>query len=472
VWVPESDWPEADIETDRRRVPRWLEREAAFFDPAQPLYVTRAPGRLDVMGGIGDYSGALVLELPIAAATWVAVQAQPTPEIVIHSDDIRALGGDSPVTVALADIVPDRPLGYQRAHALLAADPRRAWASYAAGALVVLHAELSKPLRHGLRMLVHSEVPVGKGLSSSAALEVAALEALARIVGAEIDDRELGLLAQKVENFVVGAPCGVMDQMTSANGRRDHLLEILCQPAEIVGHVPLPEGLELFAVDSGIRHAVSGADYGTVRAAAFMGYHMITTAAGTDFGGYLANVPLEDWEARYRALVPETMVGREFIARYQRTTDPATTVVPDRVYPVRASTQHGIAEHRRVQLFRQLLDGDPGSWPLLGDLMYASHDSYSACGLGSDGTDRLVALVKQAGPAMGLHGAKITGGGSGGAVAVLASRGARGTVEDIAKRYGQETGRAPAVYAGSSDGSRAFGVRRLLPSPPPVTPGA
>jgi L-arabinokinase len=466
VWVPESDWPDGDL--DRRRTLTWLAGQAAFFDPAQPLYLTRAPGRLDVMGGIADYSGALVLELPIAAATWVAAQPQPNPEIVIQSDDIGALGSESRVTLALADVVPDRPLPYQRAHALLAANPHRAWASYAAGALVVLHAELSKPLRHGLRMLVRSEVPVGKGLSSSAALEVAALEVLARLSGVKIDDRDLGLLAQKVENFVVGAPCGVMDQMTSANGRRDHLLEILCQPAEIVAQVPVPDGLELFGVDSGIRHAVSGADYGTVRAAAFMGYRMITAAAGTDFGGYLANVPLKDWEARYRALVPETMAGREFIARYQQTTDPATTLVPDRLYPVRASTQHAIAEHRRVQLFRQLLDADPGSWPLLGDLMYASHDSYSACGLGCDGTDRLVALVREAGPGMGLHGAKITGGGSGGTVAVLAARGASGTVDAIAKRYTAETGRPSAVYAGSSDGSRAFGARRLVPTSPGV----
>jgi galactokinase len=461
VWVPETDWPDGDL--DHRRALAWFGAQTAFFDPSQPLYVTRAPGRLDVMGGIGDYSGSLVLELPIAAATWVAVQANRRPEIVIQSDDIAALGGESRVTLPLADVVPDRPLDYERAHALLAADPRRNWASYALGALVVLHAERGKPLKHGIRMSVWSEVPVGKGLSSSAALEVAALETLARLVGEEIEDRDLGLLAQKVENFVVGAPCGVMDQMTSVHGRRDHLLEILCQPAEIVGQVRVPDGLELFGVDSGIRHAVSGADYGTVRAAAFMGYRMITAAAGTNFGGYLANVPLKDWSGRYQTLVPESMPGGEFIARYQGTNDPATRIDPDRAYPVRASTQHAIAEHRRVQLFRELLDGDAGSRPMLGDLMYAAHESYSACGLGSAGTDRLVALVREAGPDMGLHGAKITGGGSGGTVVVLAERGTSGTVEMIAKRYAAETGRPSAVYAGSSDGARSFGVRRLVP---------
>ena len=73
--------------------------------------------------------------------------------------------------------------------------------------------------------------------------------------------------------------------------------------------------------------------------------------------------------------------------------------------------------------------------------MYESHASYSACGLGSDGTDRLVALAREAGVARGIYGAKITGGGSGGTVAVLADAGARDTVRDIARRYGAETGR-------------------------------
>jgi L-arabinokinase len=95
--------------------------------------------------------------------------------------------------------------------------------------------------------------------------------------------------------------------------------------------------------------------------------------------------------------------------------------------------------------------------------MYASHASYSACGLGSDGTDHLVALVREAGPRLGLYGAKITGGGSGGTVAILGDSGARGTVGQIAEVYAGESGRASetAVYAGSSDGSRAFGVREL-----------
>jgi L-arabinokinase len=461
MWMPEIKWE--------------------FFDRSRPVTLTRAPGRLDVMGGIADYSGALVLEMPIAAATWVAAQPSDEPEVVIESDDIRALGGEATVTLRLADIVPEAPLAYERARALLTSNPGRGWAAYAAGALVVLHAELGKPLRHGLRLHVGSEVPVGKGLSSSAALEVATLEAVAPMVGAALSDRDIALLAQKVENFVVGAPCGVMDQMTSALGRRDHLLALVCQPAEVVGQLRVPDDIELLGVDSGIRHAVSGADYGTVRAAAFMGYRMITAAAGIDAGplspgrvviddglfkGYLANVPADDWRGRYRAQVPEQMLGGEFLARFQGTTDATTAIDPARSYPVRAATEHAIEEHQRVQEFHALLAGkgrvDEPTRVRLGELMYASHASYSACGLGSDGTDRLVAMVREAGPSLGLYGAKITGGGSGGTVAVLSARGARHNADVIAARYGRESGRGSTVYAGSSDGSRAFGVRTLM----------
>jgi L-arabinokinase len=450
------------------------ENRWSFFDRDRPVSLTRAPGRLDVMGGIADYSGAQVLEMPIAAATWVAAQASREPEVVIESDDIRALGGEPTVRIPLADIVPERPLAYERARALLTADPRRAWAAYAAGALVVLHAELDKPLRQGLRLLVSSDVPVGKGLSSSAALEVATLEAVAPLVGAALVERDVALLAQKVENFVVGAPCGVMDQMTSCLGRRDHLLELVCQPAEVVGQLPIPDDVALVGIDSGIRHAVTGADYGTVRAAAFMGYRMITAAAGVDarplspgrvaiddalFKGYLANVPANDWRARYRAQVPEQLLGADFLARFAGITDLATDIDPARRYPVRAATEHAIEEHQRVTEFRALLAGkrdvDEPTRVRLGELMYAAHASYSACGLGSDGTDRLVALAREAGPGLGVYGAKITGGGSGGTVAVLADR-REGAVASIADRYG-----GAAIYAGSSDGSRAFGARQV-----------
>jgi len=272
-----------------------------------------------------------------------------------------------------------------------------------------------------------------------------------------------------------------MDQMTAAAGKRDHLLELLCQPAEVVGHLPLPPTLDVFGIDSGIRHAVTGADYGSVRTAAFMGYRIVADTAGLAatvvapgrvtvddprFHGYLANVTPDEWQREFRDAVPARLTGADFLARFGGSTDVATTVDADRTYAVRAASEHPIFEHDRVRRFRALLAGGAATDDArvaLGQLMFESHASYSACGLGSDGTDRLVALVREAGPAAGLYGAKITGGGSGGTVAVLAAAGRRPLIDEIARRYQQETGREAAVFAGSSSGARAFGVREIVP---------
>ena len=116
----------------------------------------------------------------------------------------------------------------------------RHWAAYVAGALVVLARERGMALTTGARVLVESDVPEGKGVSSSAALEAAVMQALRRIARLDVPPRDMALLCQKVENLVVGAPCGVMDQMTAIRGEAGRLLALLCQPAEFEGAVPLP----------------------------------------------------------------------------------------------------------------------------------------------------------------------------------------------------------------------------------------
>jgi galactokinase len=97
----------------------------------------------------------------------------------------------------------------------------------------------------------------------------------------------------------------------------------------------------------------------------------------------------------------------------------------------------------------------------LGALMYESHDSYGRCGRGSPGTDRLVELVRAEGAAAGLYGARITGGGSGGTVAVIGRRDAADAIARVAAIYARETGHRPHVFAGSSPGVVAFGTRTI-----------
>ena len=178
----------------------------------------------------------------------------------------------------------------------------------------------------------------------------------------------------------------------------------------------------------------------------------------------LANVGRDTFRQLAPA-VPETIGGRDFLARYAGTTDLVTRVDAGRRYAVRTPTAHPIEEHERVTEWARQLNtvsapGGPDA-ARLGKLMYESHASYSACGLGSDGTDRLVALARAAGPLRGVHGTKITGGGSGGTVALLTDAGAGDAVRAIARHYAEETGRDAYVFEGSSPGAARIGAIRL-----------
>jgi L-arabinokinase len=254
-----------------------------------------------------------------------------------------------------------------------------------------------------------------------------------------------------------------MDQMTCVFGEPRALLALLCQPAELQAPVPVPEDVELWGLDSGERHAVGGSDYGAVRAGAFMGLRILSEHVEVP-GGYLANVSREQFEQELARQLPEEMTGDDFLARYQGTRDTATSVAPDRRYRVRAATAHPVHERWRVETFRELLLAPAGEARRrrLGELMYESHASYGRCGLGSEGTDRLVSLVRAEGAAAGLYGARITGGGSGGTVAVLGRRDAAPAIARVADAYERQTGHRPHVFAGSSPGVATFGSQSIV----------
>jgi len=454
-----------------------------LFDTQRELIIARAPGRLDVMGGIADYSGSMVLELPIAEAILVAVQKDDTRRLRVVSlmeNETRVVSFD----IQLADLERDgEPLEYDEALLFFRGDKTPHWAAYVAGVFVVLRRELGARFNNGARLLISSRVPEGKGVSSSAALEVGTMSAVAAAFDIEVEPRKLALLCQLVENLVVGAPCGVMDQMTSACGEENQLLALLCQPAELLGTISLPEDLAVWGIDSGVRHSVGGGDYGSVRIGAFMGYRIIADLSGltveqtgntvliTDprWRGYLANLSALEFRDEFAGRLPEKILGADFLERYGGTTDTVTSIEPEMNYAVRAPTAHAVYESDRVGKFAELLRRkfeDPGNRgeELLGELMYESHASYSTCGLGSEGTDELVKLVRRAGVSNGLYGAKITGGGSGGTVAVLGKRDAAAAVAQVARSFADKTGHQPYIFSGSSPGSAAFGnliLRRI-----------
>jgi galactokinase len=429
--VPERQFPDADDFCERARRDRLFSSEIG-------ISVARAPGRLDVLGGFADYSGSLVLELPIASAALVAAQLQFDGRVLVVSGVRR-------IAVPARDLL-ELPLD-TLSRRLSGPD---AWAAYVLGPVALLAREHGLALL-GLRLLVSSNVPEGKGLGSSAAVAVATLQAVAASLRCRVPPRRLALLAQRAEQLVAGAPCGAMDQMTAVCGEAGELLALVCRPAEVAGSIALPPPLAVWGIDSGVAHAVSGVMYRRVRCAAFMGKALLGCA------DYLASLDPSDVDV---ARLPERLSGREFLRLHEGVEDPFSVVEPEVVYPVRAATLHPIEEQLRVRKFGELLSKPLSRRraDLLGELLYQSHVSYSRCGLGSPRTDALVHAVRRVGWQQGLVGARISGGGSGGSVVVLGREDAEPSVRALAEQLGA------GLVSGSSAGAAAFGVRELEPA--------
>jgi L-arabinokinase len=291
-----------------------------------------------------------------------------------------------------------------------------------------------------------------------------------------LDPLQVASLCQQVENRVVGAPCGIMDQVTSCAGQEGKLLRLLCQPHELQPPIQVPRGMRFIGINSNVKHSVGGLAYTRTRCAAFMA-HSIILQYMRDIGkaaarelqadpmqGYLANLDPDDYKKIFRPRLPENLKGGEFLLKYGSTIDTATRVQPDTLYPVQHAADHHVLEARRVQNFVNYLqqadrEQDPKlKGPLLdraGHLMYASHLSYTNDAmLGAPECDLLVDLVKKR-ERQGLYGAKITGGGSGGTVAILLEDNHRATaaIHEILVEYEMLTSLKPELFNGSSPGA-------------------
>ncbi len=446
---------------------------AGFFDSSADIFVARGPGRLDVMGGIADYSGSLVMPMPIAEATFAAVQKCPG-----NSIEIVSLVTDGATARRFLMSISDLCLaagGYETVRRWFGRKDH--WASYIAGVFFVLQTELDFDFQTGVRILINSNVPIGKGVSSSAALEVSTMQAVCAAYDITVEPQKLAILCQLAENKIVGAACGVMDQVAVHCGVENSLVSLVCQPASLRDPVPIPDGLEFWGLDSGVRHAVVGSNYSSVRVGTFMGYRIIADLAGLNaetirdgivkidddrWNGYLANVTPVEYEREFADRIPVTISGRSFLDRYNGTTDTIAAIEPEKLYSVKAPTEHAIYENYRVNQFAALLTKPINDATLkeLGELMFASHAGYASCGLSESGTDRLVEMVREK-KEEGLFGGRITGGGSGGTVVVLSRTGSRDVIEKIAKRYAAKTGRMPYIFHGSSPGCSDFGHLRV-----------
>jgi galactokinase len=349
-----------------------------------PRVRVRAPGRVNLIGEHTDYNGGFVLPMAIPQQTLV--------ELAPREDrTVRAFSANLPA----ADRLREYELGQEK--------PGRGWLDYVQGVTRMLRED--GHALGGFDVWLRSDVPPGSGLSSSAALEVALLRGLRECFGLTLDDVRIALLGQKVECDFVGAPVGVMDQMASSLAHGGTALFIDTRTLQYE-RVPLPPGIESIVINSGVTHSHAGGDYRVrraecERAAALLGVKQ------------LRDLPDEELP---RALALPEPLGRR--------------------------VRHVLTENARVLATVEALRA--GDLAALGPLLFASHasqrDDYE---VSVPETDLLVDLARAEPDVLG---ARLTGGGFGGSVVMLARAGKGADIASrIAARYTERAGRQATV---------------------------
>ncbi len=343
----------------------------------------RAPGRVNLIGEHVDYSEGFVLPMAIDRATFVAVA--PRDDGVVR---IRSLDRDERAEFGLDERDPR---------------PRGAWSDYAQGVALALARRVA--LR-GADLVVRTSVPIGAGLSSSAAFELAVGLALLAAAGETLPALELARAAQEAENGFVGLRSGIMDQLASAFGVRDHALLIDCCTQDVTP-VALPSDLAVVVADSGVKHQLAASAYNDRRAESEEAARLLGARSLRDIS--VAEL------ARRAAALPE---------------------------PLRRRARHVVTENARVlAAVSALRENDLAR---AGALMNASHDS-----LRDDyevSSPELDLLAETARGTPGVYGARLTGAGFGGAIVTLVRDDAvAGLVEALEAAYASRFGRRPAA---------------------------
>jgi galactokinase len=445
---------------------------AGFFNSGE-IVVTRVPARLDVMGGISDYSGANVCEGVLGGGMVIALQPRTDRTLRIRTMQANRVGLAVETRIPLDYFeMGEGFVTYEQMQALCKSNPLSSWVAYIGGSIFTLLKEQSIHLPFGFNMFLLSGVPMNVGIGSSAATEIATLYCLQSYLGLEIPESKLAQLGQLAENLVVGAPCGIMDQITVTSGRQGKLTHILCRPGSIMKEVEIPPDTAFIGINSMVKHSVGGPAYSDVRIGAFMGKRIINHVRaqhGEKPVQYLTELTADSFENNYRAALPETILGSEFLANYQSHDDPITRIQPDATYRVAGPTAHPVYENLRVLEFIAHLTAGRSERDLVaaGECMVASHASYrDNCQLSVPEVDFIVEAVCSRGPQKGLYGAKITGGGSGGTVAVFGQKDAlENEIPAITREYKRLTGLEAELFEGTSPGAIEFGAYRYSFSP-------
>src|SRR6185312_12914457 len=304
---------------------------ASFF-AAGEIRVTRVPARLDVMGGIADYSGANVCEAVLGHGVLLALQARTDRTLRIRTMQAAMKALPIETRVPLDYFKSGEGLAeYSDIRSFCQANPLANWAAYIVGSIFTLLKEEPVKLPYGFNLLLLSAVPMNVGIGSSAAVEIGTLSCLDAYLGLNLSPSRIARLAQMAENHVVGAPCGIMDQIAITSGREGCLTHILCRPGEVRGEVQIPPGTGFVGINSIVRHSVAASPYSDTRIGAFMGKQIINSIRarkGRANLEYLTELSTAELK-QYAEEIPDEVLGSKFLAKHKTHDDPVTKISPD-----------------------------------------------------------------------------------------------------------------------------------------------
>ncbi len=385
-------------------IPTLHERTAALRRAFQqrfgraPEVLVRAPGRVNLIGEHTDYNDGFVLPAAIDRDVLLAAAPRQDAHVRLWAID---LDEEDRFSLDAIERSPDRP-----------------WANYQRGVAAILQ-------RRGYRLsgadiAFSSTVPIGAGLSSSAAVEMAAALGFLTLAGQTMDRVQMALACQQAEHEYAGVPCGIMDQFISALGRAGHALLIDCRDLSY-RHVPIPAGACIVVADTGVRRELAGSEYRIRRAQCEEAVRLLQPALPGIRA--LRDVRREDLQ-RHGHLLPEAVLRR---------------------------ARHVVTENQRVLDAVAALER--GDLHRVGALLTASHESlredYEVSG------PELDAMVEAALAAPGCLGSRLTGAGFGGCTVSLVEEAAvEAFVRALTTGYRERTGREATVYVSqAADGA-------------------
>ncbi|MCX7872224.1 MAG: galactokinase [Verrucomicrobiae bacterium] len=359
----------------------------------KPRWVVAAPGRVNIIGEHTDYNDGFVLPMAIEKYTVIAAD-NASPNV---ANQINWACG---VTKKSAVIKIEKPIGKGE---------KGDWTNYIRGVLngfLELNAKIPS-----LDVYMYSTVPIGGGVSSSAALEVATATLMEIVTGRKLDKVDKALLSQKAEHTYAGMPCGIMDQFISALGEKDHLLLIDCRDKSYKLVKMADPEVSVLVFNTNVKHKLVGGEYAERRSQCEKAAQVLGVKALRDATIELLNKNKSRLE----------------------------TVVYNRA-------KHVIEENERTVQATKLIENS--DWTKVGELLYASHYSLKDMfEVSCRELDIVVELAKKIGIAGGIYGCRMTGGGFGGcAIALVKSNLVNQITAKLIEGYKKQTGIQPSVF--------------------------